>query len=77
MIETYLIQAGKSGVTKLAMTANCSPRIVYQVKNDGHIPRAEIVYRLAKACGLSDEDALALAKGCAPAQATDQAKAAG
>lgn len=73
MIETYLIQAGKNGPSKLAIEAQCSLRIVYSIKNDGHIPRAELAYRLALACGCGDEEALALAKECSSETARETA----
>lgn len=64
LVETFLIRAGKNAVAKLAIAAGCSERVIYNLKN-GHLPKPEIVYRLAKACGLNEDDALALAKGCA------------
>lgn len=64
MIETYVINAGENGVMKLALSARCSLRLVYKVKNNGHVPKPEITYKLAKACGATEEDALNLAKGC-------------
>lgn len=64
MVETYLIRAGKNGAFKLASEANVSVRLVYNVKNEGHVPKPEIAHRLAKACGATEEDALRIAKGC-------------
>lgn len=64
MIETYLIHAGTNGAWKLSTAANVSMRTVYLVKNNRHVPKPDVAYKLAKACGATEEEALALAKGC-------------
>lgn len=62
LIETYLIQAGANGIPKLSIASGCSQRLIYRIKNEGHVPRSSQIYQLALACGLREGEALALAR---------------
>ena len=55
MIDEYFITAGKNAAAKLSLEAGVAMRTIYQVKNEGHVPRPDAVYRLAKACGQSEK----------------------
>jgi hypothetical protein len=64
MIETYIIRAKRGGAVKLSIEAACGLRVIYNIKNEGHVPSPQIAYRLAKACGANEKEALAIAKQC-------------
>jgi hypothetical protein len=72
LVRNEVIRVGKSGAMKVAFKADCSPRMVYNVI-EGHIPGQVTAYRLALACGCSEEDALKIAKECSSERAKETA----
>lgn len=62
MIEVYFEGAGKNASSKLCVAANCAQRTIYAIKNEGHVPTPAIAYKLAKACGHTDKEALKLSQ---------------
>lgn len=66
LVERYMIRAGGNAAAKLSIAAKCSQRLIYDVKNNGHIPKPDTAYRLAKVCGLNEQEALDLARQCSP-----------
>lgn len=61
LVDGFIIRAGRNGVESLAMKAGVSASMIREVR-EGHVPLPQNIYRLALACGCSDEEALAMAK---------------
>lgn len=62
MVAAYIVKAGGHGGEKLALAADVSLSTVFKAMKGDHPPKPRNVYRLALACGCSEEEALALAK---------------
>jgi hypothetical protein len=60
MVKDYLLRAGDNGKAKLSVASGLSVSTITLIE-DGHIPLAKNIRKLALACGLSDEDAHELA----------------
>lgn len=76
LIDKTLLKMGKNGLEKLAIQSGLSPSSVRNAKRTGHLSLGN-GYKLALACGCSDEEALSIAKECSSDQATDTAEQAG
>lgn len=63
MSERILI-LGDSGTEKLALAAGVSPSLVRTVRNSDRPIRPQSAYKLAKACGCTEEDARMIQKEC-------------
>lgn len=66
LINDYVVKAGKNAMAKLSVESDVSLRTLYLIRNEGHVTSANNVLKIAVACGLSEEDALELAKDSAP-----------
>lgn len=62
MVEDSIIRLGKKGRQKLALRADLSLSTLVDIVKHGHVPLPANVYKLALACGLAEEEALALAR---------------
>lgn len=71
-VTETITKMGDMGKEKLAVKAGVSPSTVRSVAN-GHVPLPKNAYRLALACGCTDEEALELAKECSSDRAKDTA----
>lgn len=63
MIQKYLIKAGRNGMAQLSIDSGLSISTLRKTLS-GHIPLGDNTYRLALACGCTEEEALNLAKEC-------------
>jgi hypothetical protein len=63
VIERYLVKNGSEGKTQLSLTLHKAPRTIDRWLKDG-ITSAHNAYKLALACGCSEEEALELSKEC-------------
>lgn len=64
LVSTTVIKTEEVGaVEALALRAKVSPSLVRKVMSNGYIPSAKKTYKLALACGCTEGEALALARG--------------
>lgn len=73
LIETYMIRAGKNAALKLAGEAGCGVRMIYAIKNEGRVPKPAVTYRIVKACGVTEDEALRMSQESASTPARDTA----
>lgn len=70
MVNDALI---KEGVEVLRERSKLSPNTIRLIADRRRSPRRRNAYKLALACGCSEEEALALARECSPTEAKDKA----
>ena len=63
LVENFMLRT-ENAAAKLSVAAECGVRMVYKVKNEDYVPSPPTPYRLAKACGASEDEALDIAKEC-------------
>lgn len=56
----------KKGMEVLAKESALSPGAIHNIASGRHVPRRRNAYRLALACGCSEDEALRLAYECTP-----------
>lgn len=61
MVRKVLVKEGPSGRSRLAEASGRSERMIERYSRGDCLPSRHVAYRLALACGFSDEDALKLA----------------
>lgn len=72
MVDRYLLANGKNAEAKLAMKADLSVSTVRNARRRGYISDRNVV-KLALACGLTEEEALTLARECSSNKAAKTA----
>lgn len=65
-MQSTILSEGQTGKGRLADSIGRKIRIIELYLNGSATPSFENAYKLAKACGLEEPDALAIAKECAP-----------
>jgi transcriptional regulator with XRE-family HTH domain len=63
-MQRYLIVRGPTAKAVLSQQAEKSPRMIERYMSGAASPSQHTAYKLALACGLNEEDALALAREC-------------
>ena len=69
MIQEFEMRAGRNGKAQLSIASGLSFYTLKRIENEGHIPRPQSVVQLALACGLTEEEAFALARECSSEKA--------
>lgn len=70
VVGQYLVKAGRRARISLCETADVSRSALDNIignRTKPYVPSAAVAYRLAKACGCSEEDALSIANECSSA----------
>lgn len=65
LINTVILKEGSAGKARLALVAEREQRMVERYKKGQSIPQPDKAYKLALACGSTEEVALEIAKECA------------
>ena len=73
LINTVLLKEGRGGIARLAHIAGKGERMIDRYRLGHSVPYSETAYKLAMACGLNEEEALALARECSPVRAKETA----
>lgn len=70
LVNDELSRLGENSVAKLAVKSGVSDSLIRHVKSEkcSHLPKRTTVIKLALACGLTEDDARALASKCARAK---------
>lgn len=66
-MKDVLLKEGETGKGRLADAIGRQTRMIERYVDKSQTPTESNAYKLAVACGLSEEDALAIAKECGPA----------
>lgn len=64
LVQDELTRLGDQSKEKLAIKAGVSVSTIRNLVNLGQIPTDKMALKLARACGQTEEEALALARGC-------------
>lgn len=62
LIDTYLVKHGNNGFVLLGQVLDRDAKTIRRWKDGGAVPNAHLAYKLALACGCTEEDALSVAK---------------
>lgn len=73
LMKEVIIREGSTGRMKLALAAGRGEKMIERYLKGTSAPGSDVVYRIAKACGCSDKDALALASKASNERAKETA----
>ncbi len=63
IVGDHLVKLGDRATEQLSISSGVCSSTIRNVEND-HVPLPKTIYKLLKACGMNDMDALALAREC-------------
>lgn len=64
LLDTFLTKNGPTGRRKLALAADRGEQMIERYRKRQAVPPSDVAFKIALACGLGEDEALAIAREC-------------